>query len=151
MKLMRSRTNQMLGGVCAGIGEYLRIDPTWVRLFFTLLAFGEGVGVWLYLALWLILPLEGRKKSSFENNIRTGVQEITERARALGAEIRTGQHGPDKRSAWLIGTGLIMLGTVFLLDNINPGWFSWFRFHLLWPSLLILAGLVILIRRGGGD
>ncbi|MGD2163809.1 MAG: PspC domain-containing protein [Anaerolineales bacterium] len=146
-RLVRSRDDQMLGGVCAGIGDYLRIDPTWVRLFFVLLAFGESVGIWLYLVLWLILPLEGSEKdSSFESNVKNGAQEIAERARSLGTEIRSGS-GPGHRTGWLLGAGLIVLGVVFLIDNLNPGWFSWFRFHLLWPSLLILAGLVILIRR----
>jgi phage shock protein PspC (stress-responsive transcriptional regulator) len=146
-RLERSRADQLLGGVCAGIGDYLRIDPAWVRLFFVLLAFGEGIGVWLYLVLWLILPLEGSEKdSSFEKNVRSGAREIAERARNLGTEMRSGS-GSDQRTAWLLGMGLIVFGFVFLIDNLNPGWFSWFRFRLLWPSLLILAGLVILIRR----
>jgi phage shock protein C len=150
-RLVRNRDDQMLGGVCAGIGSYLRIDPTWVRLFFVLLAFGEGVGVWLYLVLWLILPLEGsEEESNFEKNVRSGAQEISERARKLGKEVRSGG-GPDQRTAWLIGVGMIVFGVVFLFDNLNPSWFSWFRFHLLWPTLLILAGLVILIRRSGGE
>lgn len=137
----------MLGGVCAGMGAYLRIDPTWVRLFFVLLAFAEGIGVWLYLVLWLILPLAGREReNSFEDNVKRGAQEISERARNLGAGIRTGS-GPDQRTSLLIGAGLIILGLVFLLDNLNPGWSAWFRFHLLWPTLLILAGVVILVRR----
>lgn len=146
-RLVRSRENRMLGGVCAGIGDYLRIDPTWVRLFFVLLVFGEGVGAWLYLALWLLLPLEGQEQGAgFENNVRSGAREISRRARDLGTELRAGD-SHDQRTAWFIGAGLIMLGVILLVDNLNPGWFSWFRFHLLWPSLLIMAGLVILVRR----
>jgi phage shock protein C len=29
--LYRSETDKMLGGVCGGLGAYLRIDPTFVR------------------------------------------------------------------------------------------------------------------------
>ena len=36
-KLYRSRTNTILGGVCAGLGEHLDVDPTLVRLIFVLL------------------------------------------------------------------------------------------------------------------
>ena len=36
-KLYRSRKNRMLCGVCGGIGEYLNIDPTLVRLLAVLL------------------------------------------------------------------------------------------------------------------
>lgn len=137
----------MLGGVCAGIGDYLRIDPTWVRLFFVLLALGDGVGIWLYLVLWLVIPLEGIKGNpGFEKNVSRGAREIGARARSITHAIRSGG-GPDQRTAWLIGVGLIVLGAMFLIDNLTPGWISWFRLHLLWPTLLILAGLVILIRR----
>jgi phage shock protein PspC (stress-responsive transcriptional regulator) len=143
-RLERSRDDQMLGGVCAGIGDYLRVDPIWVRLFFVLLTVGEGVGIWLYLVLWLVIPLEGRGgKASFEKNVSRGAQEIGARARTLGQALRSGG-GPDQRTAWLIGVGLIVLGAVFLIDNITPGWISWFRLHLLWPMLLILAGAIIL-------
>ena len=33
-QLYRSRENRMIGGVCAGLGEFFGIDPTIVRLFF---------------------------------------------------------------------------------------------------------------------
>lgn len=54
-KLTRS-DNKMLGGVCAGIGEYLGIDPTIVRIVYVLMIFFAGFGILLYLILWLIMP-----------------------------------------------------------------------------------------------
>lgn len=146
-QLMRSTDDQILGGVCAGIGEYLLIDRTWVRLFFVLLAFGQGAGVWLYLVLWLIVPLEGgRAEAGFDENVRTGAEEISDRARMLAEGLRSGGGG-DQRLVWMIGGGLIVFGIVILLDDFNPGWFSLFRPRILWPVLLILAGVVILVRR----
>lgn len=41
--LTRSASNRMIAGVCAGLGEYLGIDPTIVRLL-TILAFFTGFG-----------------------------------------------------------------------------------------------------------
>ena len=38
-KLYRSNTNRMICGVCGGIGEYLNIDPTLVRLIWALVAY----------------------------------------------------------------------------------------------------------------
>lgn len=55
-KLYRSTENEMIGGVCAGLGEYFNIDPTWVRIAFTLLALAGGPGVILYIILWIIVP-----------------------------------------------------------------------------------------------
>lgn len=54
--LYRSRENRMLGGVCAGIGEYLNIDPNIIRIVWTTLAFFWGAGILLYAIAWLLLP-----------------------------------------------------------------------------------------------
>jgi phage shock protein C len=55
-KLYRSRTDSRIAGVCGGLGEYLDVDPTLVRLIFVLLALTGGHGVLLYIILWLIVP-----------------------------------------------------------------------------------------------
>jgi len=55
--LTRSTSNRMIAGVCAGLGEYLGIDPTIVRLL-TVLAFFTGFGgiAIVYLVMALIVP-----------------------------------------------------------------------------------------------
>jgi len=58
-QLYRSQSNRMLGGVCAGLGDYLDIDPTVMRLIFVLLFFVTGGSMVLaYLILLLIVPNE---------------------------------------------------------------------------------------------
>ena len=56
-KLYRSR-NSMLGGVCAGIAEYIDIDPTVIRLLWVVLSFFTACfpGILLYLVALLIIP-----------------------------------------------------------------------------------------------
>ena len=54
-RLSRSN-NKMIGGVCAGIAEYLGLDPTIVRIVWVLLLFFAGFGIMLYLILWIIMP-----------------------------------------------------------------------------------------------
>ena len=60
-QLYRSRNNRMIGGVCAGLGEFLGIDPTIVRLFFALgaifLGF-PGALVLVYITMLLVVPEE---------------------------------------------------------------------------------------------
>ena len=57
--LTRSVKDRMLAGVCAGLGDYLGMDPTVVRLIFVLLFFVTGPGVLLaYLIMALIVPSE---------------------------------------------------------------------------------------------
>lgn len=50
------RKEGKLLGVCAGVGEYMDLDPTVIRLAFVLLFFFAGGGVLLYLILALIMP-----------------------------------------------------------------------------------------------
>jgi phage shock protein C len=58
-QLTRSTSNRMLAGVCAGLGDYLGIDPTIVRLL-TLLAFFTGFGgiALVYLIMAIVVPEE---------------------------------------------------------------------------------------------
>lgn len=48
----------MIGGVAAGLGEYLNIDSTLVRLGFVALALMGGPGFVIYLIMWLVVPQE---------------------------------------------------------------------------------------------
>jgi phage shock protein C len=57
-KLYRSQSNVMLGGVCAGLGDYLDLDPTIVRLIFVVMFLTATFGFWLYLIMWIIVPPE---------------------------------------------------------------------------------------------
>ena len=46
----------MLGGVCGGLGEYLSLDPTVVRLLWVLFTFVGAIGLLAYLICLLIIP-----------------------------------------------------------------------------------------------
>jgi len=56
-RLMRSSTDKKVGGVCAGVADYLDMDPTLVRVLWVLVVFCAGTGILLYVILWLVLPL----------------------------------------------------------------------------------------------
>ncbi len=55
-KLFRSETDKMIAGVCGGLGEYLGIDSTIVRLIFVFLFLLGGHGLLVYLILWIVMP-----------------------------------------------------------------------------------------------
>ena len=59
-RLYRSASDSMLGGDVLRVGAYLNIDPILVRIFFVLLALTNGLGVLIYLILWVIVPREDR-------------------------------------------------------------------------------------------
>ena len=57
--LTRSKSNRMIAGVCAGIAEYLNIDPTVVRLLFMLGFFAAHMGLVIaYIIIAIITPEE---------------------------------------------------------------------------------------------
>ena len=55
MKKLYKSNNRMLCGVCAGLAEYLGIDPTVVRLIWAALGL-TGTGVLLYIIAALVMP-----------------------------------------------------------------------------------------------
>ena len=57
-KKLKKSTNKMVGGVCAGLAEYMGIDPTMVRVVYAALTlFTAGFpGLLLYIVLALIMP-----------------------------------------------------------------------------------------------
>ena len=57
-RVYRSRRNQVIGGVAAGVAEYFDIDPTIVRIAWALLGMAWGTGVLVYLISWLVIPLD---------------------------------------------------------------------------------------------
>jgi len=59
-KLLRSKKNRVIAGVCAGIGEYLGMDPTIIRLLWVIFIFlSFGAAILAYIIAWIIIP-EGK-------------------------------------------------------------------------------------------
>ena len=56
-RLFKSQKNRVICGVCGGIGEFLNIDPTIVRLLFVLLGC-TTTGIIVYLVAAFIMPKE---------------------------------------------------------------------------------------------
>ena len=55
--LTRSKSNRMIAGVCAGLGDYLNMDPTVIRLLFVLGFFTfNGAMLLVYLIMAIVTP-----------------------------------------------------------------------------------------------
>jgi phage shock protein PspC (stress-responsive transcriptional regulator) len=65
--IRRSATDAKLAGLCAGAAQHWGIDPVLVRVGWVLLALSGGVGLLLYLAGWLLIPVEGNEKAPVED------------------------------------------------------------------------------------
>jgi len=56
-RLYRDQNDKLLGGVCSGLANYFRVDPSIVRILFAVITFGGfGTGFLIYILLWIILP-----------------------------------------------------------------------------------------------
>lgn len=57
-RLYRSRNERMIGGVCGGLGKFLDIDPTVIRLVVVVLTFPFPATILAYFIMLLIVPEE---------------------------------------------------------------------------------------------
>lgn len=141
-RLSRNPQNAILGGVCSGLGDYLGIDPVIVRIFFIIFALASGVGVLVYVLLWIILPRTDEvNPTGFAN-----ANDFGNRARQMGEEFGQAFRRPNPGAAKFIGFALVLAGAVFLLENLHLPWLSWLRSELIWPALLIVGGVALLLR-----
>jgi phage shock protein C len=161
-QIFRRGNDRILGGVCSGLAEGFHIDPLWVRLGFVLLAFLQGVGLLIYIVLWLVMPeqVEGQEGA------RSGFDSMTGDLRRIGAELRAQFGGrprpsttqeptspttapapasasaaPAGRQSMALGIVLVVVGLILL--GANTGFIQW---SLIWPAVLIILGVVLLVR-----
>lgn len=91
-RLYRDKDNSLLGGVAAGFGHYLNIDPLWVRILFIISPFiSFGTSIIIYLILWILIPeaittsqkLEMKGEpiniSNIERKVKEGIDDISEK------------------------------------------------------------------------
>ena len=126
-RLYRNQTNKVIAGVCSGLGEYLNVDTTIVRLVWILLTLFGGAGVIAYIFAYFIIPA---KPNDAGNTIASQNDDFT------GARI--------------FGIIFVGAGIVILLDNLEIlSFHRWW--HMSWefvfPGLLILAGIYFLTKR----
>ena len=61
--IRRSATDVKLTGLCSGVAQHWGIDPVLARVGWALLALSGGIGLVLYLAGWLLIPVEGSDRA----------------------------------------------------------------------------------------
>lgn len=135
-KLFRKSQGALLGGVCAGLGDYLGIDTLFIRIFLVLWGVTGGSAVLVYLILWTVIPIEGD----------AAPMKLDERIRLVGQEISAVFQHPNSQLVIYAGAGLVAMGAYYLLQQANFPWLYWLRWELVWPILLLLAGIVVLVR-----
>ncbi|MCV0402157.1 MAG: PspC domain-containing protein [Chloroflexi bacterium] len=132
-RLHRSRSDTILGGVAAGLADYLNTDPALVRIAWALIVpLTGGAALVAYVVAWVVVPetpqtTEGGSDSETEADAAQPVAPSAARG--------------DGRAGIAVGTGLILVGTWFLLREYLPS-FNW---GLVWPLAIMVIGVVIII------
>ncbi|HWO46157.1 MAG TPA: PspC domain-containing protein [Methylomirabilota bacterium] len=147
-RLYRS-SDRIIGGVCAGLAEGFHVDALWVRVAFLILIFIQGIGVFLYIVLWLVMPerVEG-------GGHRSGFDAMTADIRRIWGELQHPTAGKSQAGAsapaslgvfqnqsLVFGLILVVIGLVLLGGNV--GIINW---SVVWPAALITLGIVVLVR-----
>lgn len=152
-------SDRVLGGVCSGLAAGLHVDPLWIRIAFVLLALVQGIGVLLYVVLWLVMPERAGAQPAGHSRFDSMMADI----RRAWEDLQ-GQFGGTKpagrpaegegsaapptpvRSTWqnpsvALGLVLVVVGLVFLANSV--GLVSW---NVIWPAVLIAIGVFLLVR-----
>lgn len=142
VRLERSNTNRIIAGVCGGLGEYLEIDATLVRVFFVVFAL-FGLGIIVYIALILLMPLPGRAAPF--GPTASGIAPDGGASTETGASPTTSPSDVTDRRRTTVGAFLVAIGVIFLLGNF--GVFRFLDFRYVWPLVVIGFGVLLLVQR----
>jgi phage shock protein C len=110
-RLYRCRHDRRLAGVAGGVAEFFDLDPTLVRILFFLSIFLGGMGLFLYIGMAIIVPLEPASSDAADGASADGA------GTPEGHRHATHDHG---RWATFVGLVLILFGTMALIDRFLP-------------------------------
>lgn len=154
-RLVRSKSNRIISGVCGGLAKYFDVDATWVRIGFLILGLASGVGVVLYLVLAVLIPAEGRDDEPPAQVVQEGARELAEKAQRMGSRVAAGVQqvgsGARHHGAFVLGCLLMALGGFFLLHNLDIDWPWFLSARVWWPVVLILVGSLLFWRHLRGS
>ena len=128
-KLSRNTMNKVIGGVCSGLAEFFGLDVALVRIAFVIAFMFASFGFWLYIILWIVLPVEGQQ--STVNSQQS--ESVSESVSVSKSE--------SKEKSVLSGSFVILIGLLFLINNFIPINWVW----KLWPLILVAIGVVMIV------
>jgi hypothetical protein len=130
------------------LSTYLQISSVYVRIVFMLLIFAGGTGMFLYFALWLLLPANTEQEQMpWDQRLSHNAEELGERMRTFGLEMARGFRDSPPQLPMYLGGTLVIMGGLFLIQTLNLSWLSWLRLDLFWALALISAGVLLIYRR----
>ena len=164
-RLVRDTRQGVIGGVAAGIGQYLDVDPVLVRLAFVLLFFANGFGLLAYLVCWVVIPRVDATAPTVSPPATAaadqGFQAVRDASARVADEVRSAAEGvrsvsenarraaaPEPyRAQAVVGAVLVLAGGLLLADNFGwLHWPYWMNVGTLWPLLLVGLGVGLIVK-----
>ncbi|MGH2857929.1 MAG: PspC domain-containing protein, partial [Solirubrobacteraceae bacterium] len=120
----RGREGGWLGGVCVGLQPLARVSVGWIRLAFAVSALVGGVGIALYLACWLIVPLEGERETGGRTHEAVAVARACAVGAGLAALAALGALAAVFGYGWIVvGLGAaVLIGVLAGWRRLGPAW-----------------------------
>jgi len=142
-KLYRSRKERVVAGISGGLGEYFNVDPIIFRILFVVLTFVNGIGVFIYLVLWIAVPREGEEIDIDALHIHTTIKE---KMHDMEEHFKNGQNATHKKNGGreLLALALIIIGILALISNLFS--LHFISFAVAWPVIIIIIGLYLIFR-----
>ena len=137
-RLERSRTNRVIAGVCGGLGEYLDIDATFVRVAMVVLTLVGGAGILIYIVLLVLMPLPG-ESPMFGPSSSAAPGDAT-----ATTPVVTDPESAERRR-YAVGILLVGVGAIFFLGNL--GIFRGLDWKYIWPLVIIALGVFLIAQR----
>jgi len=122
---------RVIGGVCGGLAEYLRVDVVIVRIIAVALLI-SGSGFLLYVIAWIIIP-EAPRRAEPPPGIAMPSEPPT--------HLRTAN---TQQSRWLLGGILIAVGSWLIVRNVAERIAPWLD-DLILPMALIAIGTAVVV------
>jgi phage shock protein PspC (stress-responsive transcriptional regulator) len=148
-RLYRCTHDRRIAGVASGIAEYFDVDPTIVRILWVLSIFFGGLGLLLYIAMAIIVPLEPEggiapNQVSGESVAGDPTGEAPTASsttwRAVPSDHRHPRRGGGTGTIF-VGMILVLFGALALVDTFLPAWADGGRF--LWPAFILGIGALL--------
>ncbi|HEX9098431.1 MAG TPA: PspC domain-containing protein [Candidatus Dormibacteraeota bacterium] len=167
-------SDRIVGGVCAGLAERFHVEVLWVRVAFLLLLFVQGLGLFIYVVLWLVMPEHLENGSQ-----RRGFDPMMSDLRRIWGELQSQLGGssrpappttsaaspspasstdppppapgpaavaPPPQGAWTHQTSLFGVILVVIGLFLLGNNIGIINWSVVWPAGLIIVGIVILVR-----
>ena len=130
-RLSRNPMNRVIGGVCSGLANFFGLDVALVRIAFVIAFMFASFGFWLYIILWIVLPVDGQQSTI--NSQQSESEPVSESESVSKSE--------SKVKSILAGSFVILIGLLFLVNNFIPINWVW----KLWPLILVAIGVVMIV------